>query len=910
MQLAELLAESLQIPDDQQAVFVQFARGVSPSGTTGLELIDSDLQGQTAAPEEGPLLPDSSRPPLPHNLPAQATPFVGRTAELAALQEFLGHPDVRLINIIGPGGMGKTRLALAAAGAQLENADRFDHGVYFVALAGVESADFLAQAIAEAIGFQFSGAGDPQLQLLRFLHPKKMLLVLDNFEHLLAGVSLVEGLIREAPGTQLLVSSREKLNLQSEQLFPISGLAFPQEGEPLTEVVQFSAVQLFLQRARRARPRFRLTEENRDSVADICRMVNGMPLGIVLAAAWLDTLTPAEIAAEIGRDLDFLATEMSDVPARQRSLHAAFNYSWRMLAPEEREIYSQLSVFRGGFSFEAATAVSGASLRDLQALVNKSLLTRSRTAGQEGTRYGIHELLRQFAALELAERSDLQDAARDRHSAYFCALLQEHEPRWHSAEQLDTLATVSQESDNINAAWRHAFNREAWADLVRAVDSWGQYHLWQGLYADGLFWSGAIEECLATKDKSELVASAACSSLLIMARAWQGVFCSATRDALVKLEESVQLLERLDPAAGRTRSMKAFVLRQMTWRIIPIDLQRAFEHAAEALQLSSGLADRWQIAESHFYLGSLTWRLGRIPEGRRHTEMALAIYEDLGDRRMQVLANTILAWVIQSEGDFAEAERLRSWTRDLCLEVGDRPNQVHCEMDGSTTLQLRGKYHEALRSAERGVALSVEYGFREKEGLARSVLASALMHLGRYDDARREFDRALALVQETGHRDVESGIWVGKGYLALLQADSGRQARACFAESLRLNKDIQDEIFKSDRLIGSLLASCLAGQESRAKQLCKQCLEHVINVRNHMYLAETLGAVAFYLKQLGGSEEASRIWLLASGQPLVANSRWYADLFGRDFPGPQSEPILASTADLWQTAESLLAELS
>jgi predicted ATPase len=919
-QLAELLAEQLQVPADQVEAFVGFARGVEVGDQTGLEALG---EGGWA---DLPPVPDDAGAAIPHNLPAQTTPFFGRQDELAILAGLLADPHKRLVTVLGPGGMGKTRLALAAAEEQLNSPDgaqrfgndaqRFRDGIYFVPLAGVAAADSLASAVAEAIDFQFSGADEPQAQLLRYLGKRHTLLVLDNFEHLLTGVGLVQAILEDCPAVELLVTSREKLKLGTEQVFPIRGLTYPTGDETFEpeQAAAYSAVQLFVERARNVHPSFELSDDNLKAMAAICRQVDGMPLGLVLAAAWVDTLTVAEIAREIDRDLAFLETELSDVPARQRSLQAAFNHSWRMLNSKEQEVYCQLSVFRGGFSAEAAEAVAGASLRDLQALVNKSLLTRSHAEGQTAARYGIHELLRQFAAGELARQPELQDAARDRHSAYYLALLQKLEPDWRTGRQLETLATVSRESDNINAAWSRALATGAWEQLAGAMDSWGQYHYWRGLFVDGNALCVALESRLkGVMDTSE-TPSFACTTLRIKTLAWQGVFLSSTEEALVKFEESLAFLEGQDSDAPQIRRLKAFVLRQMAWRLLSVDIRKARHCAAQALQLSLGLEDRWQMAESHYYLGALYWRLGQLAEARESTEIALALFRELGDRRMEVRSNIILAWVFQIEGDFTAAERLRYETLDLCRQIGDRPFLVYCLGDLTYTLVYRGKLDEGLRTAEQCVTLSVEYGIREKEGWARMNLGHLLMHLGDYDRARWEAERGLDLVKETGNRDVETGLLSILGYLALLPGDNGREAQAFFEKALRLSEPVHDEVFLGFKLSGLLLAACQLGAGNQARQFARTYLEYVIRTRNYEHLIEALADLAFYLAYFGSKQKARAVWRQVKGQPYIEASRWFEDVIGREIVAltadlaPEPSPVVTKD-DLWQTAESLLADL-
>ncbi|UCG25416.1 MAG: helix-turn-helix domain-containing protein [Chloroflexota bacterium] len=932
LQLAGLLAQQLRIPSGQHDAFVQFARGVEVGSQTGLEtLVDGGQVDLTPAggaagthetePEPAAQLePDDSGATIPNNLPLQTTPFFGRTAELASLAGFMSSSQKRLVTVLGPGGMGKTRLALATAEAWLrspESVHRFADGIYFVPLAGVASADSLASAVAEALDFQFSGSDEPEVQLVRYLQGRRMLLVLDNFEHLLTGVRLVQAILDACPAVELLVTSREKLKLRSEQLLPIGGLTYPEQDETIEpkQATAYSALQLFVERARSARPSFELSDDNLNSVVAICRQVDGMPLGIVLAAAWIDTLTVAEITREIGRDIAFLETELSDVPARQRSLQAAFKYSWRLLSGQEQEIYRQLSVFRGGFTAEAAEMVTGATFSALQALVNKSLLVRSPARGQTAARYGIHEMLRQFAAEELAGRPALREATGDRHSVYYLTLLRRHEPRWHSDRQLETLATMARESDNITAAWRRGLATGAWEHLAGAIDSTGQYHLWQGFFAEGNALCAALETSLENLVGASTSAFSTAAVLWVKALAWHGVFLSTTEDALVKLEESLAFLDRQDPEAGKIRHLKAFVLRQMAWRLIPVAIRRSRRCAEQALQLSLGLGESWQVAESHYWLGSLSWRLGQLSKARENTATSLAMFRELGDRRMQVFANIVLAWIVQTEGDLAPAETLRYETLDLCRRISDRPMLIYCMGDLAYTLLLRGNLGDSLRSAEECVAHSVEYGFREKEGWARSVLGNTLMHLGHYDRARKEVDKALGLVKETGNRDVETGLWSALGFLALVPGDNGREAHAFFERGLQLNKEVQDEFFLGEKLGGLLLAACQMDASEKARQHAITHLDYSIRTRHHGQLIEALAAVAFYLAHYGDKRKALTIWQQVNGQPYIEASKWYADVVGREIEARSagiSPPPTDETAghDLWLTAESLLRKLT
>ena len=390
-----------------------------------------------------------------HNLPAQATPFVGREAELAELERLLADSSVRLMTILGPGGMGKTRLSLEVARRLADSTATtqiaFPDGILLVELASLTSAEQMLTAVATALGFAIEKEIEPRQQILDFLSNKQILLLLDNFEQLLAlpanGAEVVTAVLQTAPAVKIIVTSRQKLNLSSEVLFVLEGLAFP-DWQTTADALNYSAVQLFLQSARRARVDFELTAANLPPVARICRLTEGMPLGIVLAAAWVDMLSIAEIADEMQADIDFLESEMRDLPPRQRSMRAVFDYSWALLTEKEKDVLAKLSVFQGGFTRQAAQAVTGATLRQLLALVNKSLVQRDVGSG----RYSVHELLRQLAESKLRQLPENHDAIQA-YSNYFAQLIRS---LWHDLLFLvspQSMAILNADRDNFRHVW-------------------------------------------------------------------------------------------------------------------------------------------------------------------------------------------------------------------------------------------------------------------------------------------------------------------------------------------------------------------------------------------------------------------------------------------------------------------------
>lgn len=413
-----------------------------------------------------------------HNLPAALTPFVGREAELATLSALLAQPDIRLLTLVGTGGMGKTRLALELGRASL---DAYADGVFVVALAPLSAATVLPAAIAQALDLSIH-SGDPAAALLRFLRDKHMLLILDNFEHLHDGVGLVLDILDAAARVQVLATSRERLNVRGEQLIVVEGLSYISEVASAADASP--AARLFAQNARRVQPSFQLDERNLPDVLRICRLVQGMPLGLELAAAWAELLTVREIAYEIERSADFLAADWADAPARQRSMRAVFEWSWGLLNDAERQLFRRLAVFRGAFTRAAAEAVVGASLHVLVGLVHKSLLRRSDAGASQIGRYEAHELLRQFAAEQLASSPGEQAAVEERHSRFYLTFVAERERRMARADPHAAVAEIQGERDNLRRAWAWVTTHMRLAELDRSVNGLWYFYLHVGPYAE------------------------------------------------------------------------------------------------------------------------------------------------------------------------------------------------------------------------------------------------------------------------------------------------------------------------------------------------------------------------------------------------------------------------------------------
>ena len=428
----------------------------------------------------GPPGPGTPPPRLVHapqirNAPSHVTPCIGRERERAQIAHLLRETEARLVTLTGPGGVGKSRLALQAATDLL---DSFPQGVYFIPLLPVEKAELIPAQMANVLGLRPAQGDDPEQALLHALQDRRTLLVLDNFEHLISGAGFLARFLDQCRGPKLLVTSQVRLNLAQEHLLALSGLETPAQGTTQA-LLEYDAVTLFVQHARRVRPDFRLTEEEAGAVAAICRLVDGLPLAIRLAGALTRHLSCPEILRELERSLDLLASPLQDTPERHRSLRAVFEYSWALLCRDEQESLSRLAVFQGGFTRQAALEVAGCPLPRLLALADKSFL-RSHRLG----RFEMHETLRQFAREKLREQGD-EARILARHGDYFADFLEERRAALAERDP-EAVRAVVQELGNLRAGWQQALAQRAWPQVVRYVEGLGAFYRQQSRHSEAI----------------------------------------------------------------------------------------------------------------------------------------------------------------------------------------------------------------------------------------------------------------------------------------------------------------------------------------------------------------------------------------------------------------------------------------
>jgi len=700
------------------------------------------------------------------------TSFIGREKEYSDIQQLLAQPGCRLLTLVGPGGIGKTRLAL-----QLEALlrDKFARGSFVAYLQPLRSAEFFVSAVADALGISLIGQEPPLVQLAHYLSDKEALIILDNFEHLLDAADQLAILLPSTPQIKYLITSREALNLQEEWLYSVSGLAFPASSDSYLIGQNDDAVQLFNERARRVYPDFAPDTEV-GAVIQICRLVGGMPLALELAAAWRKTLNCAEIANEIEGGLAFLTTRLRNVSERHHSIQTVFDQTWQRLDEREQAVFKRLSVFRGGFYRDAAVAVTGASLLILSTLVDKSLLSLDGSG-----RYQIHELLRQYAAEQLEKSADNVSQTQADHANFYIQFLHQRRGDVAGGRQREALLEIRADLDNIRVAWLWAVAQGDADALQKGSQSLGLYYQYLGGYLEGMTLFSQATEVLQAQPQT-----VAADYALLGTRMYEGWYhlrfgrqegteaCMAHSQAIYHRLNIPPLSGYLtDPNAplsfvALTRGDYATAVRyaeqvrdvaeaeqhsinrQFAYHLLSeahvglgaYETAQNFAQRAYAQSLMTG--DRWFRAYILNNMGQIAVALGDNRMGKNHFQSSYEIRRDFADPEGMALALVNLGNLSFQERDLAEAEDQFQRSRTIYQDINDKGGlaaanwglgMVTCEQGDFARTQ--GYFREALQ-----MAVAIDY---------RPVLFGLLVNIAELLWKMGQRERPLTLLAYTIH---------------------------------------------------------------------------------------------------------------------------------------------------------------
>lgn len=700
---------------------------------------------------------------IPNNLSFRSTSFVGREIELAEVTRLLS--EHRLVTLLGPGGVGKSRLALQAAQQQLREGS-FPNGVFFVPMDALSSADAFPASIANAISLVLDRENPvgPLQQITRRLGRERVLLLMDNFEHLVGAASFASELLQGCPNLKILVTSRERLHLEEEWLFEVGGLVSPTDASlTFEQSKQFDAVQLFMQRARQANPEFVLGESNLPQVVEIATLVEGLPLALELSAVWVRAMPVSELAAELKRNLDVLATPRRDVQDRHKTIQASFEHSWKLLSTNERVVLRNLSVFRGGFRREAASKVAGATLPMLAGLVDKSLLRLSSSG-----RYDRHPLLYQFSQQKLAEHPKEKALAEGKHGEYYFSRLCGFDSLTDFGA---AIFYITEELENIRAAWDWATEHERAGLLERGAFNLGGYFLHTSRFQEGLGVFSRTVESLKRERSIHPTTLGACLCMWAWLGAWSWM---DPGEALEMAEQGHALMEPPNSeniAAVMMGREAIFMSYTKTGR-----LSEAKAYAADTLALAERVQIPFWKADGWAMLGISEASLGNLQEAKRCLETAIAMSKRIGAEWYQIVITGFLAQIYLSLGEIDEAKQLSEEGLIIARALQHQRMQVILSINLGDIALKRGVYPEARVYYEQALKVAQQRD-------VQPFLAQLSWGLGRAHLALGQDEKARAYLQqhlEVSRQNQDHAMMLSNLSLhAEIQAHLGQPEQAC-----------------------------------------------------------------------------------------------------------------------------------
>lgn len=659
----------------------------------------------------------------------RSTTFIGRDKDIADIHNHLQQPDCRLLSIVGVGGIGKTRLALQSA--QSISID-YPDGIWFINLQSLREPQLLPVAIADTLDLGLSSHHSPQQELAAYLEQKHMLLILDNFEQVSDGAPLLSYLLEQAPDIQIMVTSRETLNIPHEWVYPLKGLPVPSSYET-ADITHYPSVQLFVSRAKQVRPTFSLRDE-RAAVIRICQLLEGLPLALELAATWVKVLRCSEIMAEIQQNITFLRSQMRHPPAHHQSMEAVFTQTWERLSAEEQQAFKRLSVFRGGFTREAALEVADTPLDLLTALMDKCLIRRD-----ERGRFHIHELLRQYADNQLSEVE--AQAVQQVHCQYFASFLARRKRDINGSNQLKTSHEIERELDNIRAAWAYAVDNHLADELQQAAATYFYFCQIQSRFLES---ATACEQAAQVYEKEEKTNPLA---QVLVYWGWMlirlGRFTKAD-DVLQRSQTLFAETERRPVYGMGSHPLAALSIL----RVLQGKYTEAITLGEQLKKESVARQDLHNQAFACYGLTSAYRHRGNYDQAQRNARQAVKCCEDTGHRWF--MAYCLIEWgnVAQATQDYMEAKTHYKASLRIRETFNDPEGIAVLSSHLAEIALLQHDYDKAQHLYER--SLSLYRGFADKGGMANvhHGLGRVALSLGKPQQALEYFRSALGIALE------------------------------------------------------------------------------------------------------------------------------------------------------------------
>ena len=673
--------------------------------------------------------------PRQNPLPPEGSAFIGRDAEVTTIITTLQTATCRLLTVVGAGGMGKTRLALHVAHA-LPN--HFWNGVWFVSLAALaapsaaDGVQAVSVALADALALVLDGATPAHQQLFDYLRTKEMLLVLDNFEHLLTASAVIEGILHHAPQVKLLVTSRERLHLYEEHALEIAGLRLPPaELAPTENPESYSAVRLFCAQARRSQLDWQPQPADHAAIGQICRLLEGMPLGLELAASWVRVMSCAEIATQIVASVDFLSSSVRNLPLRHRSLRAVFDHSWQLLTTDERLVLAQSAVFQGPFSLHAALHCTTASISTVTALVDKSLL-RSTAASQ----YLLPETVRQFALEQLTALGQVA-AFQARHATYYGALVARRAPDLVGGEQLAALQEIGAAWDNIRLAWDWALAHGDFTAIGHAADGVFRFLDIRSRFQEG---ETRLRQALtampdAPTDRDQAIVRAT----IVARRGWFLAHLGQPDQSQAALQTSLAELGawNAEPETLFNLNYLAAVLRHRG------GYTQAKHYAERGLHLAERLNDRWSASVALNILGQVASLEGDYALARGLSSRSLQIKREINDRWGMAFSLLYLGRIEHAAANYVAAEALFRESMTISTTFGDQRGVAFALQNIGDTAYAKGAYAQAATVYAESVQMYATIGVRQDTSLVWTKCGEAAAAQDDWDTANTAFKNAL-----------------------------------------------------------------------------------------------------------------------------------------------------------------------